>query len=62
MLQVKLVNENAPADALQSNDQQIGQLASGASQDMLNQMIGELQTQYGVSFNRTLADQLMTQR
>jgi peptidyl-prolyl cis-trans isomerase D len=62
VLQVKDVNENAPADALENQDEQVTELANNAGQDLLNQMIGELQVEYGVSFNRTLAEQLMTQR
>lgn len=62
VLQVKTVNENVPADALENQDQQVAELANNAGQDLLNQMIGELQVEYGVSFNRTLADQLMIQR
>jgi len=62
VLQVKEVNENAPADALENQDEQVAELANNAGQDLLNQMIGELQVEYGVSFNRTLAEQLMTQR
>jgi peptidyl-prolyl cis-trans isomerase D len=59
---VKEINQNAPADALENKDEQITELAQNAGQDLLNQMVGELQTEYGVSFNRTLAEQLMTQR
>jgi len=62
VLQVKEVNENVPADALENQDEQVAELANNAGQDLLNQMIGELQVEYGVSFNRTLADQLMIQR
>lgn len=62
VLQVKTVNENVPADALENQDEQVAELANNAGQDLLNQMIGELQVEYGVSFNRTLADQLMIQR
>ena len=62
VLQVREVRENAPADALDNNDAQIEELAQNAGQDILNQMIGELQVEYGVSFNRTLAEQLMVQR
>lgn len=62
VLQVREVNENAPADALENNDAQVNELAEGAGEDLLNQMVGELQVEYGVSFNRTLAEQLMVQR
>jgi peptidyl-prolyl cis-trans isomerase D len=62
VLQVREVNENAPADALENNEAQVNELAEGAGQDLLNQMVGELQAEYGVSFNRTLAEQLMVQR
>lgn len=62
VLLVKEINENSPADALENNDEQIKELAQNAGQDLLNQMVGELQAQYGVSFNRKLAEQLMIQR
>lgn len=59
---VKEINDSAPVDALENNDEQIKELAQNAGQDLLNQMVGELQAEYGVSFNRTLAEQLMIQR
>ena len=62
VLVVKAISLNAPVDALDNNDAQINELAGNAGQDILNQMIGELQVEYGVSFNRTLAEQLMIQR
>lgn len=62
VLQVKEVNENAVADALDNPDAQVKQLAESASQEILNQLVFELQTEYGVSFNNTLANQLMVQR
>ena len=55
-------DENATSDALENTDDQVDQLAQSAGQDILNELIGELQTEYGVSFNRTLAEQLMIQR
>lgn len=62
VLQVKDVDTDATADALENTDDQVDQLAQSAGQDILNEMIGELQTEYGVSFNRTLAEQLMVAR
>ncbi|MGV3553258.1 SurA N-terminal domain-containing protein [Rhizobium sp.] len=62
VLFVKEVTEGAPTDALENGDEQVAQLAGNAGQDILNQMVGELQAEYGVSFNRTLADQLMVAR
>jgi peptidyl-prolyl cis-trans isomerase D len=62
VMQVKAINDHVPADALENNDEQIKELGQNASQDLLNQMVGELQTEYGVSFNRALAEQLMIQR
>ncbi|MBX9457167.1 MAG: SurA N-terminal domain-containing protein [Rhizobium sp.] len=59
---VKEINDNAPTDALDNNDAQTRELAQSAGQDLLNQMVGELQAEYGVSFNRTLAEQLMVAR
>lgn len=62
VVSVKEVNEGAVTDALENNDEQVAELARNAGQDMLNQMVGELQVYYGVSFNRPLAEQLMIQR
>jgi peptidyl-prolyl cis-trans isomerase D len=62
VLQVKDVDTDATADALENTDDQVDQLAQSAGQDILNEMIGELQTEYGVSFNRALAEQLMVAR
>lgn len=59
---VKEISDSTAVDALENNDEQIKELAQNAGQDLLNQMVGELQAEYGVSFNRTLAEQLMVQR
>ncbi|MDO1583694.1 peptidylprolyl isomerase [Rhizobium oryzicola] len=45
------------ADALTSNDQQLQQIARAAGDDILDQMVNQLQTKYGVSINQALADQ-----
>lgn len=62
VISVKEINANAPADALENKDEQIKELAQNAGQNLLDEMVGELQAEYGVSFNRTLAEQLMIQR
>jgi peptidyl-prolyl cis-trans isomerase D len=59
VLQVTEVDNTPAADALDNNDAQAKQLAAAAGDDILDQLVNELQTEYGVSINRTLANQLM---
>jgi peptidyl-prolyl cis-trans isomerase D len=59
VLQVTDVNSNGQTDALDDKSAQIKQLANAAGEDILDQLVGELRQEYGVSFNRPLANQLM---
>lgn len=45
-----------------NSDQQMTALANAAGDDVLDQMVNQLQTEYGVRLNRTLANQLMVQQ
>jgi peptidyl-prolyl cis-trans isomerase D len=58
LMHVDAVNEQ-PADALGADDQQVQQIARAAGDDMLDQMVNQLQSAYGVSINQALADQAM---
>ncbi len=40
-----------------NEDEQIGQLANAAGDDILDQMVSQLQAEYGVTFNQALAQQ-----
>jgi peptidyl-prolyl cis-trans isomerase D len=62
VLQVTEVNDQPVVDALDNNNAQAEQLAENAGGEILDQLVGELQTEYGVSFNNTLANQLMVAR
>ena len=42
-----------------SNDKQLDAIAKAAGDDILDQMVNRLQTEYGVSINQTVADQAM---
>ncbi|MBL0372989.1 SurA N-terminal domain-containing protein [Rhizobium sp. KVB221] len=59
ILQVTEVNENGSVDALDDKSQRIKTLANAAGDDILDQLVNELQAEYGVTLNRTLASQLM---
>lgn len=52
--------QQQPADALDAGNQQINQIAKAAGDDLLDQMVVQLQTDYGVSVNQALAEQAMT--
>ncbi|NTJ42283.1 peptidylprolyl isomerase [Agrobacterium larrymoorei] len=60
LFKVTEVNVNAPADALDGNDQQVTAMARAAGDDMLDQMVNRLQNDYGVTINQAAADQAMT--
>jgi len=62
LLKVTEVNEQPTTDVLANDDAEIKAIAGAAGDDILDQMVSELQTQYGVSINRTLAEQAMTVR
>jgi peptidyl-prolyl cis-trans isomerase D len=59
VLHVTEVKTNTSADPLENNADQIKQIAARAGDDILDQMVNELQAEYGASVNRTLANQLM---
>lgn len=60
LLKVTEVNADATTDALANDDQQIAAVAGVSGDDILDQMVSALQTTYGVSINRTLAEQSIT--
>jgi peptidyl-prolyl cis-trans isomerase D len=49
-------SDQTPADAL-SGDEQLERMAQSAGDDMLDQMVNRLQSDYGVTINQTAADQ-----
>ncbi len=57
LLKVTEVNAETATDALSSDEQQIAAVARASGDDILDQMVSALQTSYGVSINRTLAEQ-----
>lgn len=59
VLQVTEVNSDATIDALAGSDQQIEAMARASGDDILDQMVSSLQTAYGVSINRALAERSM---
>ena len=59
VLQVTEVDSNAAGDALANADQQIEAIARASGDDILDQMVSSLQTSYGVSINRSLAERSM---
>lgn len=62
LLQVTEVNPEATTDALSNADQQIAAVARLSGDDILDQMVNALQSNYGVSINRTLAERTIAQR
>lgn len=60
LLKVTEVNTDSATDALTNDEQQIAAVARVSGDDILDQMVSALQTAYGVSINRTLADQSIT--
>jgi peptidyl-prolyl cis-trans isomerase D len=59
LFKVTGVDTQTPADALDSDQQQITAMANAASDDMLDQMVNRLQNDYGVTINQAAADQAM---
>ncbi len=57
LLKVTEVNPEATGDVLNNQDQQITAMANAAGDDILDQMVNLLQTQYGASINQQLAEQ-----
>ena len=62
LLVVTDVSDQPSFDALDNQDQQISAVAKAAGDDILDQMVNRLQTDYGVTINRTLAEQAMVLR
>lgn len=56
LLKVTAVNEDNMVDALDNEDRQIDAAARASGDDILDQMVAELQTGYGVSINQQLAE------
>lgn len=61
VLKVTDVNTGGSADALANDDAQVQTVANAAGDDILDQMVNQLQNDYGVSINQALADQAMVQ-
>ena len=57
LLKVTEANADTATDALSNDEQQIAAVARASGDDILDQMVSALQTAYGVSINRTLAEQ-----
>ena len=57
LLKVTDVITTATSDVLANDEQQIEAVARASGDDILDQMVSSLQTAYGVSINRTLAEQ-----
>lgn len=57
LLKVTEVNDEPTTDALNNRDEQITAMANAAGDDILDQMVNLLQTQYGADVNRSLAEQ-----
>lgn len=59
VLQVTDVNDAPQADALDNSADQIKRIGASVGEDIFSQMVYQLQSEYGVTFNRQLANQLM---
>ncbi|MNE59201.1 hypothetical protein D3C80_1542810 [compost metagenome] len=59
LLQVTDVDSDALPDALSNDDQQLTAMAQAAGDDILDQMVNRLQSDYGVTINQAAADQAM---
>ncbi|MDI6837272.1 MAG: peptidylprolyl isomerase, partial [Rhizobiaceae bacterium] len=59
LLKVTAVSEQPTTNVLGNDDSQVLALAKAAGDDILDQMVNRLQTEYGVTINRTLAEQAM---
>jgi len=59
ILQVTNVSDAPSTDVLDNSADQVKRLAGAAGDEILDQLVNELQAEYGVTFNRTLANQLM---
>lgn len=59
VLRVTNVSEQPTADVLDNTAERVRAMARAAGEDVLTQLVDALETQYGSSYNRTLANQLM---
>ncbi|MFA7413750.1 MAG: SurA N-terminal domain-containing protein [Rhizobium sp.] len=59
LLKVTEVNDQPTTNVLGNDDAQITALARASGDDILDQMVNRLQAEYGVTINRTLAEQVM---
>jgi peptidyl-prolyl cis-trans isomerase D len=59
LVKVTGVNSSPTNDMLNNGDQQSVAIANAAGDDILDQMVTELQTKYGVTVNRNVAEQAM---
>lgn len=59
VLEVTGAGTDTSSDPLSNDNRQIEQLANSAGDDMLDEMVTKLQTQYGVAVNQSLAQQAM---
>ncbi|MBP1850012.1 peptidylprolyl isomerase [Rhizobium halophytocola] len=59
VLSVTHVDDTPSADVLENDNRQVTALANAAGDDILDQMVQKLQSQYGVSINQQLAEQAM---
>ncbi|KQW27608.1 peptidylprolyl isomerase [Rhizobium sp. Root274] len=57
LLSVTAVRDQAAGGVLSNEDEQIVSMANAAGDDILDQMVSQLQAQYGVTFNQALAQQ-----
>lgn len=61
VMKVTDVNTEGSGDALANDDAQVLAIANAAGDDILDQMVSQLQSDYGVSINQALAEQAMVQ-
>ncbi|PYE44601.1 peptidyl-prolyl cis-trans isomerase D [Rhizobium sp. PP-WC-2G-219] len=54
--------ENAAGDALDQDSRQVDAIAQASGDDILDQMVTELQTRYGVSINQQVAETALAQQ
>lgn len=59
LLKITDIQTQPTGDVPDQQDKQITALANAAGDDILDQMVGELQTKYGVTINQALAQQAM---
>jgi peptidyl-prolyl cis-trans isomerase D len=57
LLSVTAVRDQPTGGVPLGEDEQIAQMANSAGDDILDQMVGQLQAEYGVTINQTLAQQ-----